>query len=200
MQAWFAPPLAGCPTFRRFSKSFGFIRAAESGGLSFSNARDELQSLAGGEPVMANHVNSSHRNAILRRKMFAFTTLILAFSLQVYSQPKNSADTAASFQSFLGRWDLTLKTPGHDSPSWLEITQEDGKLRAREWSAAGDTRGLSRKLKSPMAGSRSFLPRKRKNEKTTWSLSASCRGRRCRGPLPDPMGLSGNGQAFERHR
>ena len=91
---------------------------------------------------MATNVNSSHRNAILRRKIFAFTTLILTFSLQVYSQQKNSADTAASVQSFLGRWDLTLKTPGHDSPSWLEITQEGGQLRARMVSRWGHARPL----------------------------------------------------------
>jgi len=91
---------------------------------------------------MATHVNSSHRNAILRRKILTFTTLILIFSLQVYSQPKNSSDTAASVQSFLGRWDLTLKTPGRDSPSWLEITQENGKLSARMVSRWGHARPL----------------------------------------------------------
>ena len=140
MQGWRAPPPTGCPTFRDFRKVG--IRAADSEGLSFSKTPDELQSLPRGEHIMATNVNSSHRNAILRRKIFAFTTLILTFSLQVYSQPKNSADTASSVQPFLGRWDLTLKTPGHDSPSWLEITQENGKLSARMVSRWGHARPL----------------------------------------------------------
>jgi hypothetical protein len=130
---------SGCPTFRDFRKVG--IRAADSGGLSFRKTRDELQSLAGGEHIMATHANSIHRNAILRRTIFTLTTLILMCSLQVYSQP-NSADTSASVQSFLGRWDLTLKTPDRDYPSWLEITQEGGQLRARMVSRWGHARPL----------------------------------------------------------
>ena len=77
-----------------------------------------------------------------RRTAFALTTLTLVLSLRVYSEQKNSADTAASAQSFLGRWDLTLKTPVHESPSWLEITLEDGQLRARMVSRWGHARPL----------------------------------------------------------
>jgi len=59
------------------------------------------------------------------------TTLILMLSIQGCSKQKTSADTTASVQSFLGRWDLTLKTPLRDYPSWLEITQENAQLGAR---------------------------------------------------------------------
>jgi hypothetical protein len=68
--------------------------------------------------------------------------LILMFSMRVYSEHKSSADTTASAQSFLGRWDLTLKTPLREYPSWLEITQEDGQLRARMVSRWGHARPL----------------------------------------------------------
>src|SRR6202171_496509 len=82
----------------------------------------------------------------LRRRAFALTaaltTLILMFSMHVYSEQKNSADTTASAQSFLGRWDLTLKTPVRESPSWLEITQEKGQLKARLVSRWGHARPL----------------------------------------------------------
>lgn len=91
---------------------------------------------------MAIHGNGNHRNAILRGKIFAFPTLILMFSLQVYSLPKSTADSPASIQPFLGRWDLTLKTPGHDSPSWLEITEEGSQLNARMVSRWGHARPL----------------------------------------------------------
>src|ERR1700693_3252247 len=78
----------------------------------------------------------------LRGRVFALTTLILMLSVLVYSEPKNSEDTTASVQLLLGRWDLTLKTPLRESPSWLEITQEDGQLKARMVSRWGHARPL----------------------------------------------------------
>jgi hypothetical protein len=50
-------------------------------------------------------------NVNLKRSAFALTALILMLSMRVYSEHANSAGTTASLQSFLGRWDLTLKTP-----------------------------------------------------------------------------------------
>jgi Domain of Unknown Function (DUF1080) len=78
----------------------------------------------------------------LQRIAFALTTSILMFSMQGYSERTNSADATASAQSFLGRWDLTLKTPLREYPSWLEITQEDGHLTARMVSRWGHARPL----------------------------------------------------------
>jgi hypothetical protein len=72
----------------------------------------------------------------------ALTVLELAFSMLVFSEQSNSGDTTASAQSFLGRWDLTLKTPVRESPSWLEIIQEGGKLKARLVSRWGHARPL----------------------------------------------------------
>ena len=89
---------------------------------------------------MATHVISNYRTAILLRKIFAFTTLILVFVLPAHSQPKNSAATSA--QSFLGRWDLTLKTPVKEAPSWLEVTEQGGQIQARMVSRWGHARPL----------------------------------------------------------
>jgi hypothetical protein len=83
---------------------------------------------------------SSKINPHLRA--FALAILILMLSVLLYSESKNSADTAAPVQSYLGRWDLTLKTPQHEYPSWLEITQEDGQLKARMVSRWGHARPL----------------------------------------------------------
>ena len=91
---------------------------------------------------MANRVNRNSCGSGFRRKAFALSTFILLLSIRVYSEPKNSADTAASIQPFLGRWDLTLKTPLREYPSWLEITQEDGQLKARFVSRWGHARPL----------------------------------------------------------
>jgi hypothetical protein len=91
---------------------------------------------------MANEVGGIRGSASLRRRVFTLTTLILMLSMRVYSEQKNSADTNVSVQSFLGRWDLTLMTPLREYPSWLEITQEDGQLRARMVSRWGHARPL----------------------------------------------------------
>ena len=55
----------------------------------------------------------------IRRRVSTLTTLLLMFSLQMYSEREKAEDTTASAQSFLGRWDLTLKTPLREYPSWL---------------------------------------------------------------------------------
>ncbi|MBZ5616482.1 MAG: DUF1080 domain-containing protein [Acidobacteriia bacterium] len=62
--------------------------------------------------------------------------------MQVYSEQNNSAETTVSAQSFVGRWDLTLKTPSREYPSWLEITQENGQLKALLVSRWGQARPL----------------------------------------------------------
>jgi hypothetical protein len=92
------------------------------------------------ERFMTNQRNGNQNDAGIARKAFALTTFLLLLSLQAYSAPKNAAD--ASVQPFLGRWDLTLKTPVHEAPSWLEITQENGQLQARMVSRWGHARPL----------------------------------------------------------
>jgi hypothetical protein len=83
-----------------------------------------------------------------RRRLLSIltpTALILVLATQVFSEPKNSyaaVDASASAQQLLGRWDLTLKTPERDSPSWLEITQEGNQLRATFVSRWGHARPL----------------------------------------------------------
>jgi hypothetical protein len=77
------------------------------------------------------------------RSAVALTMFVLAFSMEVYSEQHNSAETTTvSDQSFLGRWDLTLKTPSREYPSWLEITLESGQLKALLVSRWGHARPL----------------------------------------------------------
>ena len=77
------------------------------------------------------------------RSAVALTMLVLAHSMRVYSEQHSSAETTTvSAQSFLGRWDLTLKTPSREYPSWLEITQESGQLKALLVSRWGHARPL----------------------------------------------------------
>jgi hypothetical protein len=84
--------------------------------------------------TMANIMN-------VQRSLFALTTLIVLVSAGMYSVAENSSDTASD-QSFLGRWDLTLKAPLREYPSWLEVTQQDGQFKARMVSRWGHARPL----------------------------------------------------------
>ena len=42
-----------------------------------------------------------------------------------------AASTPADASGYLGRWDLTLKSPDREYASWLEITRHDGGIQAR---------------------------------------------------------------------
>ncbi|MGB7437687.1 MAG: DUF1080 domain-containing protein [Candidatus Acidiferrum sp.] len=53
-----------------------------------------------------------------------------------------SPSPSQSVTPFLGRWDLTLKTPDRDYPSWLELTQENGQLKAQMVGRSGNARPL----------------------------------------------------------
>jgi len=73
-----------------------------------------------------------------RRLLIAITALgVLAG--QAYSK---DGDTAASAKRFLGRWDLTLKAPDREYPSWLEVSEEGGKLKAQMVGRWGNARAL----------------------------------------------------------
>ena len=44
--------------------------------------------------------------------------------------------------AFLGRWDLTLNAPEREWPSWIEISEEGGQLKARFTGRWGNARPL----------------------------------------------------------
>jgi len=58
------------------------------------------------------------------------------------SEKKVLPSRTDSVQPFLGRWDLTLKTPERDYASWIEISQEKGQLKARMVGRWGNARPL----------------------------------------------------------
>jgi Domain of Unknown Function (DUF1080) len=47
-------------------------------------------------------------------------------------------------KKFLGRWDLTLKAPDREYPSWLEVREERGQLQAQMVGRWGNARPLPR--------------------------------------------------------
>jgi len=143
---------------------------------------------------MANRVNQNSCGSSFRRKAFALSTFIVLLSIRMYSEPKNSADTAASIQPFLGRWDLTLKTPLREYPSWLEVTQEDGQLKARFVSRWGNARSLP---KIEISNDRiTFVsPKGEEDRKDDMVFDGNLSEQIWWGRPPDPMELRGSGRA-----
>lgn len=54
----------------------------------------------------------------------------------------SAAGAPVDVSAYLGRWDLTLKSPEREYASWLEITRHDGGIQARLVSRWGHARPL----------------------------------------------------------
>lgn len=61
---------------------------------------------------------------------------------RVPSQNEKSGAAASSQKAFLGRWDLTLKAPDGEHPSWLELSEENGQLKTQMVGRWGNARPL----------------------------------------------------------
>ena len=71
--------------------------------------------------------------------------LFLSFPLSgTFCQGANGDKISPSdaVQFFSGRWDLTLRTPDREYPSWLEIHQENGRPVAQMVGRWGNARPL----------------------------------------------------------
>lgn len=80
----------------------------------------------------------------LQKVVFIVLIVTSVLSTALYSRKTASSGAAASVEAFLGRWDLTLKAPNREYPSWLEIRQEDGRLKAEMVGRWGNARPLPR--------------------------------------------------------
>jgi len=79
----------------------------------------------------------------IHKILFVFITVIL-LAAAAHSQNDKSATSPSSDSAkpFLGRWDLTLKAPDREYPSWLELRDENGQLRAQMVGRWGNARPL----------------------------------------------------------
>ena len=79
---------------------------------------------------------------------FMFATIVLSLSARMYSGGHSAAHPSSlppdSAAAFLGRWDLTLKAPDREYPSWLEVREENGHLAAQMVGRWGNARPLPR--------------------------------------------------------
>jgi hypothetical protein len=83
----------------------------------------------------------------MQRRLFALVVAVLCGSTVMHSgtgKPPKETPSAAPVEAFLGRWDLTLKAPDREYPSWLELRMEGGQLKAEMVGRWGNARPLPR--------------------------------------------------------
>jgi hypothetical protein len=83
----------------------------------------------------------------LQRPASQFAAAVLALGIAACSLEADTSKTASTtpavpVESFLGRWDLVLKSPDKEYPSWLELSQENGQLKAVMVGRWGNARPL----------------------------------------------------------
>jgi hypothetical protein len=79
----------------------------------------------------------------IRRIMLAtLAVVILAAAARSHSYKSAPDSSGGSARAFVGRWDLTLKAPDRVYPSWLELREEDGQLKAQMVGRWGNARPL----------------------------------------------------------
>lgn len=74
----------------------------------------------------------------------AASALTILLLVPVCTIAQNRGSDASAVKPYLGRWDLTLKAPDREYPSWLELSEKDGKLVAQMVGRWGNARPLPR--------------------------------------------------------
>jgi len=124
----------------------------------------------------------------LRRIMFALISIML-LSAVAHSQNEKSGTKSPSVPSkaLLGRWDLTLRAPDREYPSWLELREENGQLKAEMVGRWGNARPLPSAEFS--SGHLKFVsPKAEEDSKSDLVFEGALRGKILSGTLNGPDG------------
>jgi hypothetical protein len=98
-----------------------------------------------------------------------------------------SGENRSSAGPFLGRWDLTLKALDHDYPSWLELQQDGGELKARMVGRWGNARPLPKAELSD--GQLTFVsPKEEEDSKADLVFQGRLTGKTMSGTVNGPDG------------
>ena len=116
--------------------------------------------------------------------------LIVGANLHSQTAPSEKTSRLAYSQSvdaFLGRWDLTLQAPDHEYPSWLELSQDGGQLKAVLVARWGHARALPKVELSN--GKLSFVsPKEEEASPTDMIFHGSLLGQTLSGTVNGPDG------------
>jgi len=85
------------------------------------------------------HQEGTVLHKVIPKTAFLALTMAVLMPIPAHFQSKSEP---ASATAFLGRWDLTLKGPDREYPSWLELAEKDGKLTAQMVGRWGNARPL----------------------------------------------------------
>ena len=77
----------------------------------------------------------------LQKTLFACIAVAM-LTAAIFSHAKESSRGPSAAASYLGRWDLTLKAPHGEYPSWIELREENGALKAEMVGRWGNARPL----------------------------------------------------------
>jgi hypothetical protein len=128
----------------------------------------------------------------LERSAIVFVASVLllgaaASSRNVVAEKSPALDPADSVAAFLGRWDLTLKAPDREYPSWLEVTQENGQLKAQMVGRWGNARPLP-KVEITDGRLKFVSPKEEEDRRDDMVFEAVLSGNRLSGTTTGPDG------------
>lgn len=105
-------------------------------------------------------------------------------NLVLASRSSGEGDSASAF---LGRWDLTLKAPDREWPSWLELREEGGQLKAEMVGRWGNARPLPKA--SVADGKVTFVsPKEEEDAKVDMVFDGTLKGNELSGTVNGPDG------------
>src|SRR5271154_5914184 len=114
---------------------------------------------------------------------------VISLAAGAHSRTENASgpSSAESAEAFLGRWDLTLKAPDREYPSWLELREENGQLKAEMVGRWGNARPLpSAELSN---GHLKFVsPKEEEDSKADLVFEGTLSGKTLSGTLTGPDG------------
>src|SRR5271168_865733 len=128
----------------------------------------------------------------LQRRAFVFVVAVLSLGAAAYSRNVDSGKSSSpnpsdSVTVFLGRWDLTLKAPDREYPSWLELSQENGQLKAEMVGRWGNARRLP-KVEHSNGHLKFVSPKEEEERHDDMVFEATLSGNRLSGTTTGPDG------------
>lgn len=122
----------------------------------------------------------------LKLVLIACAVIAPGFALGLNSAGQDSS-SAGNASAFLGRWDLTLKAPDREYPSWLEIREDGGQLAAQMVGRWGNARPLPKVEIS--GGELTFVsPKDEEGSKADLIFKGKLSGKTLSGTLNGPDG------------
>jgi hypothetical protein len=127
----------------------------------------------------------------MHRIVPAFIAAVILISLSAAGRSRNDRSSGHSAPetaaAFLGRWDLTLKAPDREYPSWLELREETGQLKAEMVGRWGNARPLPTVELSN--GHLKFVsPKEEEDSKADLVFEGTLNGKTLSGTLTGPDG------------